>query len=162
MLVASDTSPISNLAIIGRLNLLQVQFREIWIPGAVQSELGQLSGVPLREIQQAVEVGWIKPRKLQDDKVARLLESTLDPGEAEAIALAIEISADLVLLDEKEGRAAAERAGLHVTGILGVLLRAKKAGEIAAVTPELESLRARARFFIAPELEQKILRSAGE
>ena len=108
MLVASNTSPISNLAIIGRLNLLRTQLHEIWIPGAVESELNQLPhAAALKEVQQAFQDGWIKPRKLQDDKVARLLKSTLDPGAAEAIALALEISADVVLLDEREGRAAA-------------------------------------------------------
>ena len=62
MLVASDTSPISNLAIIGRLNLLRTQFTEIWIPAAVQSELSQLAHPSaLNEIQQALQDGWIKP-----------------------------------------------------------------------------------------------------
>jgi predicted nucleic acid-binding protein len=131
MLVASNTSPISNLAIIGRLNLLRSQFREIWIPRAVQAELDQL-GHPaaLKDIRHAIQDGWIKPRALREDKVARLLATTLDPGEAEAIALALEMSADLILVDERDGRSAAERAGLRVTGVLGVLLRAKNEGQI--------------------------------
>jgi len=86
--------------------------------------------VARQEIQQALRDGWIKPKALQADKVARLLASTLDPGEAEAIALALELSADLILLDERDGRSAAERAGLRVTGVLGVLLRAKNNGQI--------------------------------
>src|SRR6266536_3132436 len=123
MLVASNTSPISNLAIIGRLNLLRNQFLEIWIPGAVRSELDQLSQpAALKEIEQALQDGWIKPQALREDKIARLLAATLDPGEAEAIALALELSADLILLDERDGRRAAERAGLRVTGVVGVLL----------------------------------------
>ena len=74
MVVASNTSPISNLAVIGRLSLLRSQFREIWIPGAVQSELHQLSDpAALKEIQQALQDGWIKPRALREDHVARLL-----------------------------------------------------------------------------------------
>jgi predicted nucleic acid-binding protein len=102
MLVASNTSPISNLAIIGRLNLLRSQFREIRIPGAVQSELDRLSHpAALKEIQQAVQDGWIKPQALREDKVARLLAADLDPGEAEAIAPALALSADLILLEER-------------------------------------------------------------
>jgi hypothetical protein len=63
MVVASDTSPISNLAVIGRLSLLRSQFSEIWIPGAVQSELHQLSDpAAVKGIQQALQDGWIKPR----------------------------------------------------------------------------------------------------
>jgi predicted nucleic acid-binding protein len=111
MLVVSNTSPISNLAVIGRLSLLRSQFHEIWIPGVVQSELHQLSDpAALQEIQQALQDGWIKPQGLREDKVARLLAAALDPGEAEAIALALELSADLILLDERDGRSAAERA----------------------------------------------------
>ena len=163
MLVASNTSPISNLAVIGRLSLLRSQFREIWIPGAVQSELHQLSDpTALKEIQQALQDGWIKPRALREDHVARLLAAALDPGEAEAIALALELPADLILLDERDGRSAAERAGLRVTGVLGVLLRAKDDGQIQLIKPEIVALRAQARFFLSARLQEKILALAGE
>jgi uncharacterized protein len=163
MLVASNTSPISNLAIIGRLNLLRIQFREIWIPVAVRSELDQLSQpAASKEIQQALQDGWIRPRALREDKVARLLAAALDPGEAEAIALALELSADLILLDERDGRSAAERAGLRVTGVLGVLLRAKNDGQIQLIKPEIEALRTRARFFLSARLQEKALEIAGE
>ena len=160
MLVASNTSPISNLAIIGRLSILRSQ---IWIPGAVQSELGQLSHrAALKEIQQAIQDGWIKPRALREDKIARLLAAALDPGEAEAIALALELSADLILLDERDGRSAAERAGLRVTGVLGVLLRAKNDGQIELLRAEVEALRTRARFFLSARLQEAVLGIAGE
>ena len=163
MLVASNTSPISNLAIIGRLSLLQLQFQEVRIPVAVRAELDQLSHADaLKSVQQAFSEGWITTRAVQGTKVAQLLQATLDPGEAEAIALALELSADLVLLDERDGRAAAERAGLRVTGLLGVLLRAKKEGLIHAIQPEVEALRTRARFFVSPRLERHALEIAGE
>lgn len=155
MLVASNTSPICNLAIIGRLNLLQAQFAEIRIPAAVKGELDRLSHADaFKDVQQALWKGWIKPQAVQNNKVARLLEATLDPGEAAAIALALEMPADLILLDERDGRIAAERAGLRVTGLLGVLLRAKKDGQIQAVKPEVEALRARARFFLSTLVPQ--------
>ncbi len=76
MLVASNTSPIANLAIIDRLDLLRRQFDEIWIPYAVQNELDRLShAVALNDIQQAREDGWIKLRTLREPKIARLLAS---------------------------------------------------------------------------------------
>lgn len=163
MLVASNTSPISNLAIIGRLNLLRSQFSEILIPTAVLSELCRLSHpTALTEIQQAIEDGWIKSQSLREDKVARLLAADLDRGEAAAIALALELSADLILLDERDGRIAAERAGLRVTGVLGVLLRAKKDGQVPLIKPEIAALRTLARFYLSQRLQENVLSIAGE
>ncbi|MEO8367935.1 MAG: DUF3368 domain-containing protein [Candidatus Solibacter sp.] len=163
MLVVSNTSPICNLAIIGRLHLLQDQLGEIRIPAAVQRELDQLSHADgSKAVQLAITQGRIQPVALQDDKIARLLQTALHPGEAEAIALALNLPADLILLDERDGRMTAERGGLRVTGVLGVLLKAKKDGQIQAVKPELEALRTGARFFGSAQLERKILDLAGE
>lgn len=163
MLVVSNTSPVCNLAIIGHLSLLRVQFTAIRIPIAVNQELHQLSHPDAaRDIQSAFSEGWIKPQVVQNPTIVRLLQATLDPGEAEAIALALEVSANLVLLDEREGRMAAERAGLRVTGVLGVLLRAKVNCQIPAVKPEIDALRARARFFVSSDLERRVLDLAGE
>jgi predicted nucleic acid-binding protein len=163
MLVVSDTSPISNLAIIGRLSLLQKQFQEIWIPIAVEFELSKLPyPKALASVGQVLREGWIKRRTVHTESMQRVLQFGLGPGEAEAIALALELPADLVLLDERDGRAAATRAGLRVTGVLGVLLRAKMQGDIPMLKPELEALRKKARFFIAEKQEQEVLRSAGE
>jgi predicted nucleic acid-binding protein len=91
-----------------------------------------------------------------------ILLSALDPGEAEAIVLATDLKADIVIIDEQEAREFATRAGLPVTGVLGVLLRAKRTGRIPAVRHEIQALRATAGFFIAPALEAKVLASAGE
>jgi len=74
----------------------------------------------------------------------------------------LELSADLILLDERDARSAAQRAGLNVTGVLGLLLRARKDGLIPAVKPELDALRSRAHFFVAQRLEQQIIEIAGE
>jgi uncharacterized protein len=91
-----------------------------------------------------------------------LLQLQLRAGEAEAIALASEIKADTVFIDEQEGRQLAAQAGLFVTGVLGVLLRAKQNGSIAALKPDLQGLRFKAPFFIASSLEEKVLAAAGE
>lgn len=163
MLVASDTSPISNLAVIARLDLLRLQFQQIWIPRAVETELRDVTHPSaLGDINRALQDGWIKPRAVSGDRIVRLLSSGLERGEAEAIALGIELPADLVLMDERDGRSAAERVGLRITGVLGILLRAKREGEIAALKPEIEALRSRARFFISTRLEDQVLRNAGE
>lgn len=163
MLVASDTSPISNLAIIGRLDLLRKQFYEVWIPSAVKSEVERLSRPAAADlIRQALSEGWIKPHSAHQGGVLPLLRCGLDRGEAEVIALATELRADLVLMDERIGRDAAQRAGLRVTGVLGVLLRAKRDGDVTLLKPVIEDLRTEARFFISARLEQDLLKSAGE
>jgi hypothetical protein len=68
----------------------------------------------------------------------------------------------LVLLDERDGRSAAERIGLHCTGVLGVLLRAKERGDITLFKPEVTALRTCGHFFISSRLEEEVLRRAGE
>jgi hypothetical protein len=86
----------------------------------------------------------------------------LDIGEAEAIALAIEMKADIVLLDEIEGRDVAAQLDLPVAGTLGILLAAKLKGEVPTIGPEIRLLRERGNFFISRRLEAEILAAAGE
>lgn len=70
----------------------------------------------------------------------------LDKGEAEAIALALELGADQVLIDERRGRRIAARLNLRYTGILGILVEAKNRGLISEVKPLLDALIDRAGF----------------
>ena len=163
MLVVSNTSPIANLAFINRLNLLPDQFDRLWIPPAVQAELDHIPNSAAKaSIERASEAGWLMSRPVENLRLAAVLGNELDRGEAEAIALAIEMKADLLLMDEREGRVVARQAGLRVRGVLGILLRAKATGKIPSVRTEIEALRNRAGFFIASRLEAEILRSAGE
>jgi predicted nucleic acid-binding protein len=163
MLAVSNTSPISNLASIGRLNLLQLQFGVIYIPDAVAIELSaHPDPVAHAAIQDAIHSGWLQTRSATNSALLTVLLSQLHAGESEAIALAVECSADRVLIDEKEGRNLAALSGLSVTGALGILLRAKVTGHIPAIQPEIEALRDRARFFLRPALVAKILAEAGE
>ena len=163
MLAVSNTSPISNLAAIGRLGLLKSQFSELWIPDAVAEELAaHPDPIAQTTIQAAIRDQWIRIGTPRDSGLLRLLLLQLHRGEAEAIVLATDLSADFVLIDEQEGRQLASKTGLGVTGVLGVLLRAKRAGEIAAIKPEMALLRHKAHFFVSPALEKKILSAAGE
>jgi predicted nucleic acid-binding protein len=163
MLAVSNTSPISNLASINRLELLRFQFSALWIPAAVARELdAHPDPVACAAIQMAIHEQSIRTAAARDSNLLHILLSALDPGEAEAIALATDLNADIVIIDEQDARQFATRAGLSVTGVLGILLRAKRTGQIPAVGPEIQALRATARFFIAPELEAKVLVSAGE
>jgi predicted nucleic acid-binding protein len=163
MPAVSNTSPISNLAWIGRLDLLPSQFGEVWIPRGVEAEL---RNVPepgaIKTIEEAKRSGWLRPRQASSAALISLLSVELHPGEAEAIALALETKPDRLLIDETDGRNMARQLGIPLTGVLGVLLRAKKTGQIKAVKPEIDALRNRARFFVGASLEAAILREANE
>src|SRR5439155_7115199 len=84
-----------------------------------------------------------------------LLTLELHRGEAEAIALAVEVKADWILIDERDGRMMGRQLGLPLTGVLGVLLRAKKMKKIKAYKPEIAALKSKARFFVAPQLKTR-------
>jgi predicted nucleic acid-binding protein len=163
MVTVSDTSPISSLALIGRLELLRSQFTEVWIPVAVLDELDRIPNSKAKSaIEQAIETGWLRCRALGNPHLAAVLCNDLDKGEAEAIALATEVAADVLLIDEKEGRSLARQAGLSVRGVLGVLIRAKVTGEVGSLKVEIQALRDHARFFVSPALEAEVLRSVSE
>ena len=89
-------------------------------------------------------------------------EYNLDIGEAEAIALALELKADELLIDERLGRREAVRLGLSITVVLGVLLIAKNRGLIAKVKPIMESLISQANFRISHQLYEEVLQTANE
>jgi predicted nucleic acid-binding protein len=91
-----------------------------------------------------------------------VLQRDLDRGEAETIALAVELGADLLLLDEKEGRHVAQRLGLRVVGVGGILLEAKATGAIDVVRPHLDALRQTAGFYLSDSVYRYLLALAGE
>jgi hypothetical protein len=158
MPVVSNTSPILNLAIVDQLELLRRQFGEILIPNTVLDELKVDEDRPgSQAIREAISSGWIQTQEVSNKPLAQLLKQTLDLGEAEAIALAVELQADWTLLDEREGRKVAKSLGLNVTGILGILLRAKQLDELESLQPVIDDLINKAGFRIAPELLTQIL-----
>ncbi len=163
MPVVSNTSPVLNLAIIGQLDLLYQQFGEVLIPPAVLQELkvdGELPGV--QPIRLALQHNWLRVIELSTTAVARALKRDLDNGEAEAIALSLQLGATTVLMDEHDGRAVAKAMGLTPVGVLGVLLRANRTGNLDSVGIAMRALQTQAGFFIAADLLESILREAGE
>ena len=163
MPAVSNTSPLLNLAIINHQHLLQQQFGEILIPPAVWAELRTDTNLPGTEaLRAALEAGWLRIVEIRDTHLVQTLAWGLDTGEASAIALALELEMTEILLDERDGRTAARNLGLQPVGVLGVLLRAKLAGEITSLAAALSALRQEAGFFVGDELAAAVLAEAGE
>jgi predicted nucleic acid-binding protein len=161
LIVVSDTSPILNLARIGRLELLPSLYRRVLNPSAVFDELAK-SKSDLPPAFEPASTPWLIVATALDQNRVRELRQDLDAGEAEAIVLAIERRADLVLVDERRGRRTANAAGLTVTGLLGVVARAKQAGLIKLAKPLLDELIQVARFWIGPDLYAEVLADLDE
>jgi hypothetical protein len=163
MQVVSDTSPLSALAIIGRLGLLREQFGLIRIPWAVWIELKRLeNNLAKQALEQACDEGWLQVQETTKRSLVDVLCATLDMGESEAIALACEWPAGLLLIDESAGRVMARSLNIRLTGTLGVLLRAKQEGGILSMGVEMERLVLEAGFFVAERIRKQFLAEAGE
>lgn len=162
--VISDSSTLIHLARLGRLDLLRTIFGTIIIPPAVWREVveqGQ-SRPGAVEIEQGVPQGWLQQREPTNDSLLRLLKQNLDDGEAEVIGLAIELQADLVLLDESEARRIAATYGLYKTGVVGLLIRARQEGRIDSLRIALDRLRNQSGFWLNDDLYTKALIAVGE
>ncbi len=161
MIIISDTSVINNLAKIYQLDLLQKLYGSIVIPQAVYDEL-TLPNFWVAGANEAQSFNWIKVRSVSNDSLLKRLEQELDIGESEAITLAIELKAELILIDERRARKIAEEWNLRYTGILGILIEAKNQGMISAVKPLLDSLIKEAGFWIASSLYKRVLQEVSE
>ncbi|MDB6037805.1 MAG: hypothetical protein JWM99_1646 [Verrucomicrobiales bacterium] len=150
IVVVADTSPINYLLQIGAIDLLAHFFEQIVIPKAVQKEL--LNAASPEVVRQWVThlPGWATVRS-----ALHVVPLNLDPGETEAIALAKEMGAFAVLLDDGEARRAAKKQGLQVTGTIGILERAA-AANLLDLSIAFEKLRA-TTYYASPELLQAAL-----
>ena len=158
MIIVSNTSPINNLAAAGYLSLLEQLYGKIVIPTAVSQELSAVQ-TPIAVATQVQAAPWIQIRQVSNLATVATIQLQVDRGEAEAIALALELNADLLLIDERKGRAVARSLGISMTGVLGVLIEAKM---ILAVKPVLNDVITKAGFWVHPNLYTSILNAVGE
>jgi hypothetical protein len=164
LIVVSDTSAITNLAAIEHLHLLPQLYTQVIIPNAVYRELVDLE-IPVPGTVEVQSASWLQVRQvIIEHRVVEQLqnEARLDPGESEAIALALEFNAELLLIDERRGRAEATRLGLRITGLLGILIEAKHQNLIATVKPLMDALIATSEFRVSPVLYSQILEMVDE
>jgi predicted nucleic acid-binding protein len=161
MIIVSNTSPLINLAIVGQLDLLRQLYGRIIIPQAVYHEIvvigaGQAGAVEVKTFD------WIEVQSAPDRILVTSLELELDSGEAEAIALATVLKADLLLMDERKGRIVASHLGLKFIGLLGVLVEAKRRGLVAEIKPIIDELIKKAGFWMSQQLYEHVLQEVGE
>ena len=133
MIVVSDTTPIISLIKINRLDLLKELFNEVLIPDAVFREL-TTNTVFANEAQIVRTSSFLKVSSVQNHKALQLLQavSGLDDGESEAIILADELKASVLVMDEKKGMKVAQKMGIQITGTVGILIQAYDEKKVTA------------------------------
>lgn len=154
MIVVSDTSPITNLAAIKQFALLQKLYGSVYIAEGVWVELNA-KGQTWPGSEEVRGSPWIKRKEVKNKTAVATLREDLDQGESETIALAIEQKADLILMDETEGRHKAKRLGLNVAGVIGILLEAKSKSHIPQIRYCLDKLRQEAGFYLTQIYHQR-------
>lgn len=157
--VICNTSPIQYLHQLELLHILRALAGGVIVPPAVVDELaeGRALGVNLPDL---TALDWVTVRRPVSELAVPLV-TNLGPGETEVLMLALESRKAVVVLDDALARRVAETLGLRLTGTLGLLLDAKRAGLIPAVGPLLDQLQA-LRFRVAPHTRAAVLKLAGE
>ena len=162
--VVSDTSPLIYLSWIGHFDLLRGLYGTVLIPTAVWNEMIHQSAAQTgaRELDAAVAAGWIKVEVVRENpKLVALAAGQIDAGELNAISLAHEHHA-ILIMDDLDGRLIARQLGVEVTGTLGVLTRAKREALIPALRPVVLRLMHETNFRLAPDIVDSALADVGE
>lgn len=160
MIVVADASPLIHLSAAGRLELLYALYGAVLVPDVVYHEVTRGEGLPgALEVQLA---GWIEVVAVTSENlVSELCAAGLDAGEASALAVAKERSADLLVVDERAARGEARRRGLAHVGTLGILLESKRRGLVDDLGAELSKMR-RHGMRVSDSLVEYVLGLAGE
>lgn len=161
MVVVADTSPLTALLHLNKLHLIPMLYGKVYIPVTVAEELNTL-------VQFGYSISFLEERqtyiiqKATDELLVKSLCEYLDEGEAEAIALAKELHADLLLIDEKLGKQFAEAEAISCKGVVGILIEAKHQGLIQFVKPLLNDLIHHLKFRLSEKVYTAALQKAGE
>ncbi len=134
---------------IGELDLLQKVYGQIVTTVEIAAEYGE--ALP----------DWVIIEKVNDQYRQKILEIQVDKGEASAIALALETSDSTIIIDDYRARKLVEKLGIHYTGTIGVIIKAKLKGIILSIKPLISKIR-QTDFRITDEIERQALVEAGE
>ena len=160
MIVVSNTTPLLCLYYINHLNLLQELFGKIYVPEAVYNEITNYGeNKPGNDLFHLSN--FIITKKVINKMTVELLQVNLDYGESEAVVLAKELPADILLMDEKKARRVAQANNILIMGTLGVLLVAKKRGMVTNVKSLMDDL-INKNIWIEKQLYHKIICEADE
>ena len=152
MITVSDTTAITTLLKVDRIDVLAQLFGRVLIPSAVERELKQHHGfIP----------GCCEPHQVTPSEQLNHLLAQADPGEAEAICLAVEKKANTLLIDDKKGRLA-EAEGLRCLGLPALVLAAKQQRLIISAADFLNLLEQRGNFCVSSRARLQIIEMTGE
>jgi len=163
LIIASNASPLINISRLKLFHYLPTLYEKLFIPEAVVREVvergkGRTGAV---EVLDGLKSGFIEKKRVDNALAVAALSEFFGSGEAEAIVLASEISADAILLDDNKARTVAQSMKLHVIGTIGILLDLKGKRIISEVRPYLNTA-IKHGFRISADLYDKVLQKAGE
>ena len=145
--IVVDSTCLIGLERIGKLEVLPELFEPIYIPDEVAFEFG-------------VSLAWLKIETPSNRVIVNALKLTLDDGEAEAIALALEKNY-VIITDDKQARSVAKKLGLQVVGTIGMFIRAKQNNLIDSLAEVIEDLESNG-FRMSETLKLEALKIVGE
>ena len=158
--VVTNSGPLIALASVGQLNILNVLYTTVLVPEAVWREVTE-AGTGRPGARELTVTSWVS-RVTLDPPPDRLLTEELGAGEAEAITLAVQHRARLLLMDDRRARRVAELAyGLRVKGVAGIVAAAKRRGLITEIRPLLEMMRTHG-YYLSSRLIERACHEAGE
>ena len=131
-IVIFNSSPLINLSKIKSLDLIEKIYEQVIIPEAVNEEvvISGKSKENVEKIVKLIEKEILEVVKVKNRSLVKSFQMNLDYGESEVLALAIDMDASLIIIDEKEARQVAEIYNLNKTGFIGILIKAEKLGLI--------------------------------
>ncbi len=148
-IIISDTSCLILLFKIGELSLLNKLSEKVYITPIIKNEFDK----KLPE--------WIHVKSPKNKLYQEILQMAIDPIEASAIALALELENSVLIIDDLKGRKIADKLKLKFSGTFGLLLKARQAGVINSVKPILKKIK-KTDFRFSDDLFEFILKQAGE